>query len=1186
MKKRIFASALACVFTAGMMVRAVLPLPVDAAATVTDGRVSDGNTTTTYTAAFGDGSSTRYSGRVWTDKTVYTEKATFTGMVDGQQRTFEVTNDSDFLVAYSALASSTAVVNQVPVDVVFVIDLSSSMISTSMGEENGERISRLAVLVDGLNSAIQSIMQQNQHNRVAVVGYRSAPDPDMLLPLDSYPDAVNGAAFELDRRIQVVSGDTDPDVTMTCNITGGSVTIHRSTNGGTNIQTGVYDGMNLLATAENTQVEIDGNLVTRAPYVVLMSDGLATHSSDAVEYWNPRNGTGQTVNYGLGGNLVFSGHAIKAMMTAAYMKQRIDDNYDLSAGTEYQTQVLTFGMGLSNLSEEQKAYATATLNPANATGAVAEEIQRIFQSYDQGNEPVVNTGVRFRFHRVNDSGKEQLIWREEGSDTTPGVIPNKEGRVPALGGGDPNVLFDGKDYYTYYETGGTDRQGNPLNGFDAVEPRAVVFDSTLSSDDYWSGYAYFDDYAYELTHPTGVADVSDINYNDLYYSADTAEDVTDAFRNIVTSITTGTPEVPTQVEGDPVSSGYITYTDPIGAYMEVKSVKSILWNGTVFTQYDGMSTNNVTTYRFQGEINSPVYGEHNVNEIIIQVKDETDGTQTLSVMIPASAIPLRVNTIEMKGDTVVSNQSNNAYPIRVFYTVGMKEGIIDSSGKVNSAVVSEEYLADNTNEDGMVNFYSNLYTGTVMYPDETWRNTVGEATVTFEPAATNPYYFNQEQVKLYTDPECQVPATGAWDPNGTYYRVVNYFEGEKQETAYVEINPHAYGEDSFVYDQGQLCLKAGSQRISNLARFVGEKASNHTDTAATYYYPTFESDVQRASNGMFTVYLGNNGMLYAPIARGDLSITKQVEGNRGETDQDFTFALMMNGTAGLNGEYKGTVTSSAGSENVTVTFTDGVAQINGVNIALQDGETLTIEDLPAYYTFTVTEDDPNSDGTKGYTTEVKGEYDPAADGQTITVDHEKRSASGTLLPDKMAELTYTNTWDVPVVQLTVTKTVGGNMGDTTEDFTFTLQVTDTDNESYTGAMTTTKSGTGVTGSEEETITSGGTFTLAHGQQIVIDIPNGYSATVTETAVDGYTTTADLDKADYAFPQEGGYTVTTDMTANHTVDYYNECDLEEVPTGVDTQHPGSSVMLGVATVGAVLIFGCSFLVWRRRRRDWM
>ncbi len=91
--------------------------------------------------------------------------------------------------------------------------------------------------------------------------------------------------------------------------------------------------------------------------------------------------------------------------------------------------------------------------------------------------------------------------------------------------------------------------------------------------------------------------------------------------------------------------------------------------------------------------------------------------------------------------------------------------------------------------------------------------------------------------------------------------------------------------------------------------------------------------------------------------------------------------------------------------------------------------------------------------------------------------------------------------------LTISKTVAGNLGDKSKEFTFTLHLEDEFGNPVTGNLpyTGTKSGT------LEMNTSGnGTFTLQHDDEITIsNVPVGASYTFTENnyAADGYTTTS-------------------------------------------------------------------------------
>lgn len=135
-------------------------------------KVSDYGTETKFTESLGDNASTEYSGRIWTDKSVYSDSVTFDLYTDpGQaQKTATVSkdDDSDFLVAFSALGTTQSVSGQTqaPVDVVFVIDMSGSMRQNSMGNQT-----RMARTIAALNDAVETLLEGNENTRIGVVAF-------------------------------------------------------------------------------------------------------------------------------------------------------------------------------------------------------------------------------------------------------------------------------------------------------------------------------------------------------------------------------------------------------------------------------------------------------------------------------------------------------------------------------------------------------------------------------------------------------------------------------------------------------------------------------------------------------------------------------------------------------------------------------------------------------------------------------------------------------------------------------------------------------------------------------------------------------------------------------------------------------------------------------------------------------
>lgn len=154
-----------------------------------------------------------------------------------------------------------------------------------------------------------------------------------------------------------------------------------------------------------------------------------------------------------------------------------------------------------------------------------------------------------------------------------------------------------------------------------------------------------------------------------------------------------------------------------------------------------------------------------------------------------------------------------------------------------------------------------------------------------------------------------------------------------------------------------------------------------------------------------------------------------------------------------------------------------------------------------------------------------------------------------------------------VCNLTISKTVGGNMGDQSKEFVFTATLL---GEGYSFDGVTYS----IDGREAQSVGDGTTcdFTLKHGQSITFTgLPIGAAFTVTETpySESGYVTTVDGETV-------SSKTITLDET-NRDIAFVNRKDVT-VDTGVLLDTLPYILILGVVAVGAVL------LIKKRRNRD--
>ena len=880
--------------------------------------VADTDTRSDYTSVLGANESTQYNGRVWTDKSVSAGDMNYSGDAGSDSI---AKGDSDFLIAYSALATSTSVTGEasVPMDVVFVVDFSGSM------QGNNARD-----LVDALNESVESLMRTNDQNRIAVVSY--AENAQTILSLDHYSKRGNRDFFSLNQRGTRVTVNATRSNGSTINGQEYSVT------GGTNIHMGVDTGMDILANESQTTATIGGKEVSRVPALILLSDGSPTYSgadssgsgweSSYVSWWDPSGtaGTGYAADseWYDQGDAAYEKFAMKTIMNASYNKQRVNEHYGVSS-TDYAMQVYTVGVGVDSLgSNTDRNTARLTLNPA---------------SYLNANNTISNA-VRNQWNRYLNN---------------------------------QNASLDG----------------------------------------------------YTFRHPES-GDITSVAYNDGYIDVNGDTTIADAFDQIMSDIAVSIPKVPTQVSGGEDSSGNITYTDPLGEYMKFDGVRGMLYCGQLFeadalneptTSADGKTV----TYTFSGTVESSVYGRKDASLIKINVTTNDDGTQTVVVDVPAAAIPVRVNTIDLGGDDqsiVESNKVSNAYPLRVFYGVSLQDGIADGNGNVVGNV-SSEYIADNTDErTGKVNFYANKYT----------EGGNGDALVTFTPSEDNPFYFLQEDTPIYTQNLSggYSRATNISDSQ-TYYIPVTYYDGTTLRNEYELRLGSSLGDSQYNYDETQLdgrgyYLPEGSARFADASDFNANKGvgNNPTETSESKRHLTM-------SNGVVTIALGNNGRLQlnSPAM---LNVTKQVEVSGGvaaPAGQKFQFTITANTKA--NASIQATVTTPGDPEATStqqISF-DGTGK---GTFTLEAGQTISIPGM-ANTDYTVTETEPGN----GFTL-------TGIAGGAVNLDN--RSTSGTITTED-ASVTFTNTFAakgtlVGADSLEVTKSLTGRDWTDEDSFRFTL----------------------------------------------------------------------------------------------------------------------------------------------------
>ena len=500
------------------------------------------------------------------------------------------------------------------------------------------------------------------------------------------------------------------------------------------------------------------------------------------------------------------------------------------------------------------------------------------------------------------------------------------------------------------------------------------------------------------------------NDTQFYKAATDASKLNDIFTEIQEEIVTSA-QSPTHVEQgeSPDQSGYITFTDQLGDYMQVDDMNDLVYANKIYNYKEKQesSDKSTITYTYEGQIKDPnhVYQDGNLNDIQITVtkSGSLQIGDLVTVKIPANMIPLRYYEVS-KGKMTISE----TYPMRLFYDVSLKAGAEKKIENPDAAM--QAYINANKNDDGQVQFYSNKYKAEANGNPET----IG-AYSHFVPATTNDFYYFQEDAPLYTDKECTKAAKGKIDTSGNtiYYYQRDYYKlgsdgkaEKKTNTVTIPGNSNILLEGYAVKDvkTGQYYIPAGAPRTTSLSYFTENKAegANKTGTASTFIKPTWDYD--NVGSGI-TTYLGNNGKMTFDLP-GELDISKTVTAAEGHAvldslkHQEFTYTLELTAKEGatLKGEY------TAQKYTGTTTTGDEFTIKSGDTFTLKDRQTLKIYGLESGTTYTVTE-------TKAeHFTGTAAQTNAGDNAAVETAENGNVTATGTIAGNQQTFANYTNTY--------------------------------------------------------------------------------------------------------------------------------------------------------------------------------
>ncbi len=902
MTKTTLAGRITALVIALVMVLGIVP-NISIAANSADPRTVDPATHNNYEKIFyenGGVLTTEMAGGVWTDKSVFTKASDLSPLVTMDDE------KNSFLVALSAIAANKEIVgySSIPTDTVFVIDVSTSMSSTSLSQ-----------MTSAVNDAIKELYRTSSHNRISVIAYDGSVQT--LLPLDRYTASASGdflsfydGRWEGDDTISVASGVRNKE--------GNPVTgTKEQYQNGTYIQGAIWAAMEELLNADTVipAGEIQGG-TSRMPIVVLMSDGDPNRIDyDYTDVGNYNSSVGNSSN-----RVTFL-----TMLTAAYAKSQITAHY--GGGNGHNALFYTLGYDVANSN-----HARTVLNPAEMASPF-NGYATAYLNASVGSTVTLGSGYN-SFSVRKASGIDSLVYSDKYFSAAEGNINSAFDSIVQ------EIVIQSKYYATHFEA-------NP--DFDGY----LIFEDTIG--DYMNAVG-IKGVLYGNTFFTGETLASKINTAEL----GTIERPTEFGLKFIESVKTRLVISDNTTAFNLITQAYNVgqlgvhngeWHNEICWYADADNRYLAHWNEG-FTTAPANAVYKNRSYGYLGTITDGIASSDMMfMSVMIQTNIET-GEEKVMWRIPASLMPMITYNVSFTGTSVENADDVNLTvdrndPVRLVYEATLDPLVNERS--VNEIMKGDLDSDKYKNGDGW-RFWVNYFDKSAPTHDDHI-----STTAEFKPSMQNEHYYYIEDTPIYIkDGNTYTQVTDqnhSFDTAANEYVHLMYEFSSASETSIKHYEPiTAASLNNKKYEDGCWYIEQGTIYRHIRSDDVVRKIENLTDSIE------FVHNAFVLSNNDVLHKVGNNGLYELTSATG-IKLSKTIDGG---TPVPETFKFEISFGANLpESEYP--VVLANLDESIG---TEGTVQVTGGNkivVELQSGKTIWITDLPAGVSYEIKEIGTNFD---------------------------------------------------------------------------------------------------------------------------------------------------------------------------------------------------------------------------------